>query len=81
MTKYYGLELDEYDITAYNISVEAWDSMPPEQQEDYIITNNIVIKYSTDISDTLSRGFGHLDQWGFLEYQCKHVLRRFEGCI
>jgi len=56
-----------------SISVEEWDLMSPEQQEEYIIINNIKVKYSTNISDTLSRGFGRLDQWGFWEYQCKQI--------
>jgi len=60
--------LDKYDIPVYNISVEEWNLMSPEQQEEYITTNNIKVKYSTDISDTLSRGFGYLDNWGFWEY-------------
>jgi len=69
------LELDFEDdyLSTCDINVEEWDSMYPEQQEEYIIINNIKVKYSTDISDTLSRGFGHLDQWGFWEYQCKHI--------
>lgn len=66
------LEFDD-DFTVYNISVEKWNSMQSKQQEEYITTNNIKVKYSTDISDTLSRGFGLLDQWGFWEYQCKHI--------
>ena len=49
--------LDKYDIPVYNISVEEWNLMSPEQQEEYITTNNIKVKYSTDISDTLSRRF------------------------
>ena len=73
MFNYFGLELDEYDIPIYNISVDKWNSMLPEQQEEYITTNNIKVKYSTDISDTLSRGFGYLDEWGFWEYQCKYI--------
>ena len=67
------LEFDDYNIPVCNISVDEWDSIPPESQEAYIINNNISVKYSTDISDTLSRGFGILDQWGFWEYQCKHI--------
>jgi len=47
--------------------------MSPEQQDEYIIANNIKVCYSTDISDTLSRGFGHLDNWEFWEYQCKYI--------
>jgi len=67
------LEFDDTNIPVYNISVKEWNLMSPEQQEEYIITNDIEVGYSTDISDTLSRGFGHLDQWGFWEYQCKIV--------
>jgi len=63
----------ETNIPIYNISVMEWNSMSSEQQEEYIITNDIEVEYSTDISDTLSRGFGHLDQWGFWEYQCKRI--------
>jgi len=70
----YELELEfDDDLPVYNISVEEWNSMSSEQQEECIIINNIKVKYSTDISDTLSRGFGHLDNWGFWEYQCKYV--------
>jgi len=42
-------------------------------QEEYIVVNDIKVVYTHDISDTLSRGFGYLDNWGFWEYQCKHV--------
>lgn len=54
--EYDELEFEWDDV--YDISVEEWDSMLPEQQEEYIINNNISVKYSTDISDALSRGFG-----------------------
>jgi len=64
----------EFDYTpACDIDTKEWNSMSPEQQEEYIIINNIKVCYSTDISDTLSRGFGYLDNWGFWEYQCKHI--------
>jgi len=53
------------DLPVYNITVEQWDLMTPEEQEEYIKTNIIKVEYSTDISDTLSKGFGYLDQWGF----------------
>jgi len=67
------LEFDDDNIPCCNINVEEWNSMSPKQQEEYITTHNIKLEYSTDISDTLSRGFGHLDQWGFWEYQCKYI--------
>jgi len=69
-------EDDEFDyIFICDIGVKEWNSMLPEQQEEYIITNNIKVCYTHDISDTLSRGFGRLDQWGFWEYQCKQIER------
>ena len=67
------LEFEWDDLPVCDISVEQWNLMTPEQQEKYIVEDNIKVKYSTDISDTLSRGFGHLDQWGFWEYQCKRI--------
>jgi hypothetical protein len=67
------LEFEWDDLPVCNIEVKQWNSMQPEQQEEYIINNNIKVCYSHDISDTLTRGFGHLDQWGFWEYQCKQV--------
>jgi len=67
------LEFDDDNLPVCDISVDEWMFMSPERQEEYIITNNIKICYSTDISDTLSRGFGYLDNWGFWEYQCKHI--------
>ena len=53
------------------ISVNQWNSMIVDEQEKYIIDNNIEICYSTGIHDMLTRGFGFLDQYGFWEYQCK----------
>jgi len=66
------LELDD-NLPLCDISVEEWNSMSPVQQEEYILTNNIKVVYTHDISDTLSKGFGRLDQWGFWEYQCKNI--------
>ena len=60
-----------------SISVEEWNSMSLDQQEEYIRNNNIKVTYTHDISDTLSRGFGEMDQFGFWEYQCKkHIIER-----
>jgi len=67
------------NIPACDISVEEWNSMSPEQQDEYIIANDIKVKYSTDISDTLSRGFGYLDNWGFWEYNANMFRRRFSN--
>jgi len=69
----FEFELDDDNLPVCDINVEEWNLMSSEQQEKYMVSNNIKICYSTDISDTLSRGFGHLDQWGFWEYQCKEV--------
>jgi len=77
MNKYENDELEFYDddnIPVCNIGVEEWNLMSPEHQEEYITVNNIEVCYSTDISDTLSRGFGYLDNWGFWEYQCKCLV-------
>ena len=56
------------------VTVEEWDSMTAVQQEKYINTNKIQVCYTHDISDTLQRGFGKLDIYGFWEYQCKTTI-------
>jgi len=69
---FYDLDFDDIPEN-YNITINQWDLLTIEQQEKYIKDNNIRIKYSTDISGCLTRGFGRLDEWGFWEYQCKQV--------
>ncbi len=56
-----------------NISIEQWDAMTAEDQDNYITDNAITIGYSSSIADTLTAGFGNLDDMGFWEYQLKSV--------
>jgi hypothetical protein len=55
---FYVYDSEEDKLPVYNISVEQWDSMTIEEQENYIINNGIKAVYTHDISDTLKRGFG-----------------------
>lgn len=74
---YYDEDYSYYDDIddeeSYGISVKDWDALTPDGQEQYIKDNNIKVCYSTDISDSLSRGFGELSDFGCWEYSCKKV--------
>ena len=65
------IDFSDDDLPVCNITVEQWNSMTPEEQEDYIKANNIKICYTHDICDMLQRGFGQMDFNGFWEYTCK----------
>ena len=56
-----------------NITVEEWNAMSEQQQEEYIEQNNTQIAYTHDISDTLQKGWGNLSDNGFWEFTCKSI--------
>jgi hypothetical protein len=53
------------------ITVDKWDNMTIEEQESFILNNNISVYFSHNIADELTRGFGELSDFGFWKYQCK----------
>lgn len=66
-------DFDDFELPVCNISVEQWDSMTEEEQEEYIKLNYIKVCYTHDISDTLQRGFGNMHDMGYWEYTCKKI--------
>lgn len=66
-------DFDDFDLSVYAINVEQWDTMTPEEQDEYIKVNNIKCIYSTGICGSLTKGFGKLYELGYWEYACKSI--------